>query len=469
MRVRLCALLGAALALNLTGLVLTPPALAAGDPPAAAGDSPAAAVESRSLLGSYLAGRLAGKVLDLPAAAGFYGKALETDPDSPMLIDSALQMEASRSNWPRAEALARELVKVEPNNRLAHLVLGIAAFKAGSFSEAEGHLKGGSTHPIGELTSVLARAWLLQAQGKTDEALATLDTPKLPDWAGTFVRYHRALLADVGGRTAEARASYSRIPKNDQRILRVALAYARHAANGGDTKLAQSVLNGYFERIKGEGNPYARALLTEIDSGARPPLLVSSASEGLAELFYGVGELLSQEPPPSAGDPVTLRLGLVYLQISLNLSPDAPFPLLALAGAQETARQYGAALDAYDRVPKGTLISVAIDISRALNLNQLERVEEAKTLLDDLSRQHPRDIRPLEALGSLMRAHKRYAEAVEYYGKAIALIGKPETQHWTYFYFRGTCYERLKKLPQAEADLQRSLQLSAEQPLTLNY
>jgi tetratricopeptide (TPR) repeat protein len=465
MRVRPCALLGAALALNLTALLNVVVVATAG----AAGDPPASAAEPRSQLGSYLAGRLAGKVLDLPAAAVFYEKTLESDPGSPMLIDSALQMEASRANWPRAEALARELVNAEPSNRVAHVLLGIVDFKAGRFADADAHFKGGGTHPIGELTSVLARAWLLQAQGKTDEALSVLDEPKLPDWASTFVRYHRALLADLGGRTAEAQASYSRISKTDQRILRVALAYARHAANGGDTKLAQSVLNSYFERIKGEGHPYARALLTEIESGARTPLLVSSASEGLAELFYGLGELLASEPPPTAGDPVTLRLGLVFLQLSLYLSPDAPFPLLALAGAQETAKRYGAAIDAYDRVPQGTPLAVAIDISKALNLNQLERVDEAKTLLEDVARHNPRDIRPLEALGNIMRAHKRYGEAAEFYGKAIALIGKPEARHWTFFYARGTCYERLKKLPQAESDLLRALQLSADQPLTLNY
>ena len=464
MRVR-PSLLGAALALNLAALLNVMVAPSA----SAAGDRPSQAHDPRSQLGSYLAGRLAGKVLDLPSASAFYEKALESDPGSAMLIDSALQMEASRANWPRAEALAKELVRVEPTNRVAHVLLGIAAFKAGRFADAEAHFKGGGTHPIGELTNVLARAWILQAQGKTDEALAVLDAPKLPDWASTFVRYHRALLADLGGRASEARASYSRISKNDQRILRVALAYARHAASAGDAKLAQSILNGYFERIKGEGHPYARALLREVESGIRTPLLVTSASEGMAELFYGLGELLAGEPVPAAGDPVTLRLGLVFLQFSLRLSPDATFPLLALAGAQETAKRYGAAIDAYDRVPKGTPLAVAVDVSKALNLNQLERVEEAKTLLVDLARRHPNDIRPLEALGNIMRAHKRYAEAAEYYGKAIALIAKPETRHWTFFYARGTCYERLKKLPQAEADLLRALKLSAEQPLTLNY
>ena len=69
-----------------------------------------------------------------------------------------------------------------------------------------------------------------------------------------------------------------------------------------------------------------------------------------------------------------------------------------------------------------------------------------------------------------MRGHKRFAEAVDYYTRAIALIDKPEQKHWTYFYSRGTCYERLKKWALAEADLQQgaAAQPRAE-PLVLNY
>src|SRR5262249_44289451 len=133
MRVRLCALFGAAFALNLTallGIAAAPSARAAGEPPS---ETP----EARSQLGSYLAGRLAGKQLDLPAAAMFYGKALQDDPDSAMLLDSALQMEASQGDWARAETLAGALIKVEPTNRVAQVLLGITAFKAGRYAEAD--------------------------------------------------------------------------------------------------------------------------------------------------------------------------------------------------------------------------------------------------------------------------------------------------------------------------------------------
>lgn len=452
MRVRPYALLAIAPFL-LLGAVATP---------AAAGEGAAASKEARSRLGSYLAGRFASRRYDAPTAAAFFGKALEQEPGNATLVDLAFQMEVSQGNWTRVEALARELVALQSGHRLGHTFLGIAAFKAGRYAEAEEHFKGGGLHPIGELTNALARAWIVQAQQKSEEALGILDSPKVPDWAATFVRYHQALLADVAGRTADARSAYGRISKKDQRILRVALAFASHAAHAGDMKLAQGILNAHLEGAKSDGHPHARALREQIEAGRRPQLLVRSPSEGMAELFFGLGELLTSE-----GN--SLSVGVVFLQFALYLTPESTFPLFALAGAQEYAKQHAAAIAAYDRIPTGTPLELSIEISKALNLNQLERVDEAQSLLEALSRRHPRDTRPLEALGNIMRAHKRYAEAADYYSKAIALVGRPEAKHWTFFYARGTCYERLRKLPQAEADLQRSLQLSPDQHLTLNY
>jgi tetratricopeptide (TPR) repeat protein len=426
------------------------------------GDAASTPEEARSWLGSYLAGRQARRMHDAQAAAAFYAKVLQKDPDNAAVLDAAFQMEASQGRWSRAEALARDLIALQPTNRLAHTFLGLVAFKAGRFAEAEEHFKGSAVHPIGELTNALARAWITQAQEKSDEALSALDSPKLPDWTSSFVRYHRALLADVAGRAADARATYGQIPKNDQTILRVALAFAASAANAGDTKLAQGILLANLEKSRAGGHPQVRALLAEIEAGKRPHLLVGTATEGMSELFFGLGELL-------ASDTGSVGVGVIFLQFSLYLNPNSTFALVALAGTHESNKQYAEAIATYDRIPKGTPLEVAVEINKALNLTQLKKVDEAQTLLEALSRQHPRDVRPLESLGTIMRANNRFAEAVDYYTRAIALIGRPEARHWGYFYARGASYERLKKLPQAEADLQRSLQLSPDQPDALNY
>jgi tetratricopeptide (TPR) repeat protein len=455
MRARSSAFLRIASFLGLCALANAAPAAAG------IGDGAEPRTETRTLLGSYLAGRLARAQNDTPAAATYYGKALQQDPENEVLVEYAFQMEASEGNWPSVETLARKLVAAQPSHRTARAFLGLAAFKAGRYQEAEDHFNQASGHPIGELTSTLARAWIYQAQNKTQEALSLLDGQNLPDWAAYFLRYHRALVADVAGRTADARAAYERIAKNDQRTLRISLAYASHAGHAGDAKLAQNIINAHLERAKGEGHPSIRALLGQIEAGKRPDLLVRTPAEGMSEVFFGLGEALSGEG--------SLAVGVVLLQFSLYLAPDSMFPLVTLASAQETTKRYAAAIAAYDRIPKGSPLEVSVEIRKALNLNQLERVDEARTLLDDLARQYPRDIRPLEALGSIMRGQKKFDEAVDYYTRAIALIDRPEEKHWTYYYARGTCYERVKKLSLAEADLQKALQLSPNQALTLNY
>jgi Flp pilus assembly protein TadD len=45
----------------------------------------------------------------------------------------------------------------------------------------------------------------------------------------------------------------------------------------------------------------------------------------------------------------------------------------------------------------------------------------------------------------------------------------PEKSHWSVFYARGVCYERIKNWPKAEVDLQKALELDPDQGLTLNY
>ncbi|HWB45164.1 MAG TPA: tetratricopeptide repeat protein [Hyphomicrobiaceae bacterium] len=448
----------------LGGMALAAIAFCAAVPPAFAGIGETAgqpAAPAHSLLGSYLAGRVARGLNDTHAAAAYYSDALSRDPGNDLLMEQSFVMEATEARWPDTERLARDLVKAQPTHRLAHAFLGLVDFKAGRYDASIEHFKLASANPIGELTSTLAQAWVYQAQGKTQQALALLDAPKQPDWAQYYLRYHRALIADVAGRPAEARATFERIPKNDLRTLRVVLAYAAHAANAGDTKLAQSILKTYLDRSKGDGHPYALALQEQLDSGVKPPLLISTVNDGLAEVFYDLGEALSGEGGVS--------VGIIYLQFSLYLAPTQPFALAALANVYETTKRYEAAIAVYDRIPKGTPFALSVDIRKALNLNQLERIDEAQKLLEDLAKRHPDDIRPLDALGGIMRNHKRWAEAVDYYTRAIRLIGKPEAKHWTYYYARGTAYERLKKWPAAEADLKVALKLSGEEPAVLNY
>ena len=419
---------------------------------------------AHSLLGSYLAANLAKSANDVDSATLFYRSALKIDPNNELLLEQGFHIEVFEGNWKPAIQLAKDLVAIKGNktHRMAHLMLGLDKFKSGSYVKADQHLKAASEGPIGELTSTIARAWTQVARGNASKALKLLNMPKQAEWAQFYLNYHKALIADVAGRQKEASAAFERSYKQDNRTLRIALAYARHAAHYGRIKLAKSILQQQIDRSQGQPHPLASDLLDRIEAGEKISLLVETPEDGLTEVFYGLGEALTGEGG--------LSMGILYLQLSLYLQPDHAFALAALANAYETSRRYEDAIAAYDRIPSGTPLQDSIDIRKAFDYNSLDKVDEAKAILDKLAASNPSDLKPLDALGNIMRSRKRFEEAVAYYTRAIALLPEPAAKrHWSFYYSRGTCYERLKKWPLAEADLKKALELFPDQPLALNY
>ena len=415
--------------------------------------------DSGTLLGNYLSGRLARGDHDTLAAAGFYSKALAEDPGNEIILEQAFLLEAASAHWDRAIELANDLAKAEPAHRIARFLLGAAAFKQGNYKEADEHFAAARQGPIADLTSTLARAWVQEAEGKSDEAFATLDSLSDADWAQFYQRYHRALIADIAGKHDVARQAFAQAFKKNPATLRVADAYARHAVNTNNRKLARQTLKSHI--AKSSGHPLSEALLVEIEEGKTPPLLITTPNDGLAEVFYGIGDALAGEGG--------LDMGIIFLQFALYLEPDFPLAYAALAEAYEGAKKYDLEIQALDQIKPDSPLWLNVQIQKAFSLNSLERIDEAKALLEELSSKNPKEVAPLDALGNILRSHERYDEAREYYSRAVKLVPHPAKENWTLFYSRGVCNERMKDWPAAEADFKQALALAPEESLVLNY
>jgi len=412
-----------------------------------------------TLLGNYLSGRVARGSHDTLAAADFYSKALAGDPENELILEQAFLLETAAADWPRAIELANDLVKVEPSHRIAQFLLGLEAFKQDDYKLAEEHFAAARQGPIADLTSTLARAWVQEAEGKHNEAFATLDSLSSADWAQYYQRYHRALIADVAGRHELARQTYAQAFKRNPTTLRVADAYARHAVNANDRKLAIETIKAHI--AKAAPHPLSEALLAEIESGKTPALMATNPTEGLAEVFYGIGDALAGEGG--------LDMGIVFIQFALYLKPDFPLAHVALAEAYDVAKKYDAEIQAFDQIPENSPLWTNVQIQKAFALNSLEQVDGAEALLKGLIAQDPKDIRPLDALANILRSHERYPEAHEYYSRAVDLVDKPAKENWALYYSRGVCNERLKNWPAAEADFKQALELAPDESLILNY
>jgi len=415
--------------------------------------------ETRSLLGSYLAGRFARSLRDNSEAAKFYQKVLTKDPENNLILERAFLLEAISGNWDRATKLAEDVAANESSHQIARVLLGIREFKRGNYKAAEIQFASARKGTLSDLTVQLARAWTFLADGDVDNSLKELEKMKKADWSRFYQQYHKGLIADVAGKHKIAGDALSQAFKSRPRTLRIAEAYARHASNSGNPALAKKVLKKHIG--KSTGHPISLALQDDIRAGKKASLIVKEPSEGLAEVFYAIGDALTGEN--------STEVGLVYLRVALYLKPDFPLANLAVGEVYDKMEQYEQAIRSYDRVPKSSPIWKNVQIRKAYGLNSLEKIDEAKVLLENLAETMPGNPRAYDALGSIMRSRQRYEDSEKFYSRAIEIVKSPQRRHWTLYYARGVSRERLKKWALAEADLTLALKLHPEQPLILNY
>ncbi len=414
--------------------------------------------DTENLLGNYLAGRFANYQRDVNIAIEYYTKALEQDPESAILIEQAFLLEIKAGKWDDAQKRATMLIKQEPNHYIARLFLGVMSFKAKDYISAQKHFSQAGKSPIAALTTELAIAWTLVAEKKSKAAVKVLGHSRGADGVRSYRYFHRALIADLTKQDKIANEEYKKLSRGAQ-SLRVLHAHARHNANKGQFKEAMNLL---MPRVLGSTvHPITEKLYDQIRNKKKPGLIVNNASEGMAEVLYGLGDALRREGG--------MDIALIYLRIGLFLHPTLDEANDSLADVYERTGKHEEAIETYAKVSKDSPLWPRAQIRKAVNYNSLGEVEKSKDLLDKLSALQPNEIGPLDTLGNLMRSHKRYKEAVEYYDKVIALIKKPAKEHWAHFYSRGVSYERMGNWEKAEKDLQKANKLDPNQPLVLNY
>ena len=426
--------------------------------PATAAQSPFG-LDSSSLSGSYLAGRYASKLRDLDLAAEYFAQALRDDPSNSVLVERTFVLAFSAGDLKKAEELAAPVLALDPTHRLARTLLGIKDFTAGRSTKALEHFKKIDATPLDELTSSLIIAWTYAAQKNPKAAMSALDRLGKAEYFTIFRDFHGALIADLLAQPARAEAFYKKAFEQAGTSNRVIQAYGNFLERNGKKEQARTLYQDYLANH--EDQPVIAEILKNLEAGKKPERFIADARTGLAETMFSIAGWLNDEQ--------TIDAALVYCQLALLLKKDFPSAQMLLGDIYEATARYDKAIEAYDQIPKGNVLYEKAAIEIAVNLHQLDRAEEALEKISSVLTVNPKSYDAWITKADFLRDAKRFLEAAGAYTEAIALVGEPDRNHATLFYFRGIAHERAGMWEKAEADFRRSLALSADQANVLNY
>lgn len=419
-------------------------------------------VKSRSSFGAYLAARSATAENDLVAANAFYAKALKADPANATVREQAFTLAVLAGETPRANELAKLLTQEKEDHQLARLLLSLDALKRGDYAGSEREMSLAQKGPFVILVGTLIESWSMAGAGKQDLALAKFDSfgGRGQSAFDLFVVYHKALMLDFFGRKDEAGDAYRKaMDLSSSNSVRIVEAYASYLSRQGDADAARKVVENF--RSVSPDNPIAKRDATLLDQGKALPPLVASASDGAAEVLYGLGGALSQD-----GGNIVSEL---YLRLAIYMRPDFDVARTLLADGYERKLRWKDAIASYNEIAPGSALYGNARIQTAFALVKLKKEDEAIRILERMASADPQAVEPVVAIGDIQRGKENYAAAAEQYSKALAIAGDNASKYWTIYYARGICYERLGQWPKAEEDLQLALKLSQDHPLVLNY
>ena len=409
--------------------------------------------------GAYLAARIAETENDFRAAAGWYGKAILADSGNPQLLDGAILAEIGIGDF----ALATEAAKLRKAldgevSQLAELALFADEAKREDYAALLAGAEGG--RDLGDLANSLVVAWAKVGEGKMSEALDDFDALTKKKGFEAFGYYHKALaLASVGDFEGADVILSGKAAGPITVMRRGVFAHAQILSQLERNADAIALLDKAFGTAP---DPVVDPIRHRLQAGEPIPFdIVTSARDGIAEVFFTISTALNGE-----ADPVYT---LLHLRIAGYLRPDHADALLMTADVLEELGQHDLAAETYAAFPPEDPTYVTAEVGRASALRAQGKSDAAIEALQTLARSHGDLLGVQFALADLLRSQDRFDEAEVAYSAAIELAKAAKSENWVLYFYRGICHEQSKDWAPAEADFRKALELNPTQPQVLNY
>jgi len=416
-----------------------------------------------SITGSYLAGRFAQQHDDWASAADFLQRVLAASPEDAGLVRRTFILLVGDGRLEQALPLARRLTGDKVGEKAGDLSLPSTllladAARAGRYDEALARIRAVPLDGMAMLVRPLLEAWALAGKGDTTGALDTLAPLRDKPGFNAMHNLHAGLILELGRDMDGAAKAYAGV-LDDSPPLRVVQVVGGFYERTDRKDEARALYEAFQARFP--DSQFVASALARIGGGKMAAAMITDARQGIAEALFDVASALHQEGVEETA--------LVYGQIALHLRPDFPLVRLMIGDLMTSRDQPEGALAQYRAIGGDPDLGWAARQRAADTLSRLERLDEAVATLEGMAAERADRPEPLIRVGDLLRAGKRFGDAVKAYDRALARVKVPESRNWSLYYARGMALERLDRWAEAEADLLKALELNPEQPFLLNY
>ena len=413
---------------------------------------------AQSVSGAYLAGRQAASQNDFKNASTYFVKSLARDRANPELMEGAVSSLLALGKIKQAVPIAKAIEQLELRSQTASMVLIADLVMREDFDGVIART--GDNGGIGPLVDTLVSAWAKLGQGKAAAAFEEFDVVAEKPGMSSFATYHKAMAFAVVGDFEGANSLFSSSNADGASATRRgAMARAEVLSQlDRNADAVQSLRLAFGDAT----DPELDGLLAALESGKKVPFThATSASDGIAEVFYSLGGALRGEADAD--------YTLLYGRLAYALRPDHIDALLLNAKLLEELGQFGLAIEVYKKVPSADTASHASELGRAAALRSLGKPDAAIEVLRQLAHRFPKMAIVHSTLGDALRSQDRFTKAVSSYDRALELIPEGSRGRWFVLYARAIAHERLDNWEKAEADFRAALELNPEHPQVLNY
>ena len=302
----------------------------------------------------------------------------------------------------------------------------------------------------------LLTAWDSADHGNVDQALATINQVPNNSLLSPLRNEEQALILLKFRRTADAEPFARRaIGAAGARENQLRLALADGFLSAGDRDRALMMIDGM-----GSDAAVARQrVLAGRLSGQAIDTPAKALSDALTAFVSDIARLQRGTPP----------IPLAQVARFANSQNSSATMLLALM--LESQNRTEEALGLLRTIPRDdALIGQARDVQVRI-LTESKRLNEAYAMASQSANAPSASVTDLSRLGDVYQAMKRYNEAAQVYGRAIALANTQglKSQLWPLLLLQANALDQAGRWPETKAALNQALALSPDQPLLLNF